>query len=293
MKKLLILIGLSISYLSNAQITKIWVIQKNEYFINCTKYNNNYVPNYTVFDLKVTAFMTAIKSSDTTIRSGLNTFVTSCKYYDIWNYFVAIYPIVGGSSDKHAYNLVDTSLFKITWYGSITHNSNGITGDGSTGYGDTHIVPSTSLSLNNTCIGVYVRNNTGTGYDIGGSNPNNSCKLYLIPRFTDDTFLGGVNQTTNTTFASTVSTGLWLENRINASSFSITQNNVLLTYSNVSSTCISDQSIYILRTPTSGSFYSNHNLSFIIISKGMDTKRLYRLGELINNLQTKLGRNVY
>lgn len=60
--------------------------------------------------------------------------------------FKVLYPIVGTTAIAQSFNLIDPSLFQITWVGSLTHDSTGVTGDGSTGYGDTGWIPSSLAS---------------------------------------------------------------------------------------------------------------------------------------------------
>lgn len=75
-----------------------------------------------------------------------------------------IYPFVGGTAQAHAQNL-KSAQFTITWNGTVTHDVNGITGDGASGYGDTGYVPSSSslLTLNSAHLGIY-RRTVGTNF---------------------------------------------------------------------------------------------------------------------------------
>jgi len=56
-----------------------------------------------------------------------------------WSKFRAVYPFVGGAATAHSVNLVSPTTNQITWFGTVTHNAAGITGDGTTGYGSTGI----------------------------------------------------------------------------------------------------------------------------------------------------------
>jgi len=56
-----------------------------------------------------------------------------------WSKFRAVYPFVGGAATAHSINLVSPTTNQITWFGTVTHNATGITGDGTTGYGSTGI----------------------------------------------------------------------------------------------------------------------------------------------------------
>src|SRR6185295_17394845 len=104
--------------------------------------------------------------------AALNTLVLAAKTNGWWDKCDLIYPFVGGTAQAHAQNLKSES-FTITWNGAVTHDANGITGDGATGYGDTGYVPSSSgqVTLNSAHLGIY-RRNAGTNNRVyaGASN---------------------------------------------------------------------------------------------------------------------------
>lgn len=56
---------------------------------------------------------------------------------------IAFYPFVGGTADKHKWNLMNPvdsdAAFRMTWNGTVAHSSGGVQGNGVNGYGDTHI----------------------------------------------------------------------------------------------------------------------------------------------------------
>lgn len=88
-----------------------------------------------------------------------------------WNKCDLIYPFVGGTAQAHAQNL-KSSNFTITWNGTVTHDANGITGDGATGYGDTGYLPSSSsiLTLDSAHIGIYRRSAGANGRRYSGAS---------------------------------------------------------------------------------------------------------------------------
>jgi len=72
----------------------------------------------------------------------MGTLVLNAKARGWWTNCDAIYPFVGATAAAHALNLKSTN-YSILWHGAITHDANGITGDGLTGYGDTRFNPRT------------------------------------------------------------------------------------------------------------------------------------------------------
>ena len=65
---------------------------------------------------------------------------------DLWTGMGAIYPVSPTSLTAAAFNLKDPTSFEITWYNSPTHATTGISGNGTTQYGDTGAVMGTILS---------------------------------------------------------------------------------------------------------------------------------------------------
>ena len=90
---------------------------------------------------------------------------------------VALYPIVGGASTPHSYNLFNTSTKQLTYAGTITHDGNGMQGNGVNGTANTSINPSTDLN-GDFAMWHYSRtaitsggNRCDAGVIAGGANP--------------------------------------------------------------------------------------------------------------------------
>lgn len=120
----------------------------------------------TIIDADAQAFITAAGISDATQIKAINRLVLDLKgtknpnYFtqNIWSKFKAIYPFVGGTSTTHKYNLIDPrdldAAYRLTFTNSPTHNSSGITFNGTDNYADTHFNPST-LSTDGAGISAY------------------------------------------------------------------------------------------------------------------------------------------
>lgn len=87
------------------------------------------------------AFITAAAITNPTQQSAVNTLVISLKTDLIWNKITALYPFVGGTASAHKFNLKDPRdldvAYRIVFNGGWTHNSNGITGNGTNAYANT------------------------------------------------------------------------------------------------------------------------------------------------------------
>jgi hypothetical protein len=82
--------------------------------------------------------------------------VNDLKQANLWTNFYALYPFVGSGSNSCAQNLVSTN-YTVTWSGTNTFTSYGVTGDGVSGSGDTHFIESsTGVNTNNIHFYAYV-----------------------------------------------------------------------------------------------------------------------------------------
>jgi hypothetical protein len=118
-------------------------------------------------------FFTATGITDPTIQGAVSDLVDDLKTASIWNKLHAIYPLVGGTATTHKYNLKDPqdsdAAFRLTFAGTHTHNSNGVTPTSGTGnYADTHFVPNSQFSTS-ASLGFYSRSNFTTDEQLLGA----------------------------------------------------------------------------------------------------------------------------
>lgn len=122
-------------------------------------------------DTDANAFISAAGITDATQKSAVCTLVTSLKSGGVWTLMDAVYPFVGGTSASCAVNLKSPGTYNITWHGGVTFTAGGVTGDGTSGYGDTGMNPATAggnYSLNSAVIGVNIAtNNSESAYVMG------------------------------------------------------------------------------------------------------------------------------
>ena len=135
-----------------------------EEFQNTLFRTNNLLPAY-VADVE-SAIGSSIPSADLTAISDLVDAIISIGE----DKFEAVYPFYGGNAAAHAIDLMGS--FDITWNGTLTHDANGVTPNGSSGYGATGFntsSSSTKMSLNSTHYCTYFVENplSGTGIHMG------------------------------------------------------------------------------------------------------------------------------
>ena len=136
-------------------------------------------------DSDAQAFLTAASITDTTITNAINELVVGLKGNSLWTKMIAIYPFVGGTATTHKFNLKDPrdldTAFRLTFSGTVTHNSNGITPNGTNGYANTYLIPSTSMTNNNTHISYYSRTNSlSNRIEIGVSMAVSRIVMHLV-----------------------------------------------------------------------------------------------------------------
>src|SRR5690606_24652832 len=123
-----------------------------------------------IVDVDALSFLQSANITNQLHIYAINQLVLNLKYYNIWEKMIAIYPFIGGSANSHSYNLKNPSQFQITWNGTVTHDANGIKGDGATGYGNTGL-NATLLSPTSRHLSVYVSSDdisvTNPRYEIG------------------------------------------------------------------------------------------------------------------------------
>jgi hypothetical protein len=110
-----------------------------------------------------TAWIAATGETSTTILNALNTFEAGLIANSLTTKFNAIYPMVGGTSGKHAFNFINTSLYSLTFNGGWTHSATGALPNGTNANANTTINANTILTVNDNHLSFYSRSNTAVG----------------------------------------------------------------------------------------------------------------------------------
>jgi hypothetical protein len=248
---------------------------------------NPYV--YAGLDPDALAFLTATGITDPTITSAINTLTLSLKANNLWTKMHAIYPLVGGTATTHKWNLknpLDTdAAFRLTFFGGLTHSSNGITGNALNGYALTHLNASVTIP-NNGAIGVYIRNNVSEqGYDftniIGGTEQS------VISRWSDNKFYVNSGSATYPNVANLDSKG----------NFIMTYNGRVTGYKNGNSVITelkasSGANNTFKIGGTGFGNYSSKNYAFAFISDELNATEVLSTTNDVQIFQTTLGRQI-
>ena len=251
-------------------------------------------------DTDAQAFITAAAITDSVQVSALNTLVTDLKTYGLWTKMKALYPFVGGSAASHKFNLKDPrdldAAYRLVFNGGWTHTSTGAQPNGTTGYADTKLAPSSALSLNSTHVSYYSRtNNMLDGIDFGVSNAAFTNQLYSYIKAVDGKTYFRINRggTTESNIAIADSRLFYMINR-NSPTQEVLFTNTTKNIFNYNSTGLSNYSIFLGSTNLAGTpnYYGNKESAFVSIGDGLTDTEAANFYTSVQKFQTTLGRHV-
>jgi hypothetical protein len=201
------------------------------------------------------------------------------------------------------YNMInpqdDDSAFRLVFNGGWTHSPQGATPNGTNGYADTKLVPSSVLTLNSAHLSFYSRTNSQSSVDIGGQNDNQVpyAQMYLVCRSSLNLLSVAISSTdaTRAISSNTSSLGLFLGSRISSTSLKSFKNGVLQT-TNTSASQNNQPNFSLLISALqyipSPIDYSNRQAAFSSIGDGLTDTEAANLYSRVQNLQTLLNRQV-
>jgi len=246
------------------------------------------------------AWIAATGETDTTILNALNTFEGTLISNSLSSLITAYYPMVGGTSTKHAFNFMNTALYNLSFVGGWTHSANGALPNGTNGYANTFLPPNPNLNAFNSHLSYYSRTNTAAANRIAMGSATAPAYLLanqIIIRFTDGNYYGAISSNGALAFVTNSNTtGFYVASRTADNSMEIYKNNSLV---GTNTTTIANSStIYSIfigarnQSGTPGS-YDNKQCAGVTIGLGLTSGQVSTLSTAINTLNTALSRNVY
>jgi len=259
------------------------------------------------WDSDALAFLNAASITDTSIKKAVNNYVIGLKNKSLWTRIVALYPFVGGTATTHKYNLKDPqdtdAAFRMTFSGGITHDSNGITTDGINGFGNTHVIPSTSLTLNDESMFLYSRTSTAapasTLIDMGAA-VSTSQREELTVRSNTDGFTISMNSATagagSRTTTNTNGSGLFMGSRVSSTDLRLYRNGSQMgsTATNANNGTRSNIKLYLgaRNLSNAGNGFIGRNYALAGCGLGFDATQSSEFYTLTQTFQTALSRQV-
>jgi hypothetical protein len=247
-------------------------------------------------DADAAAFLTAAGITDATITDAINDLVISLKSNGLWSKMIAIYPLVGGTASTHKWNLKDPRdldvAFRLTFVGSPTHDANGMQGNGTSQYANTHLTPSISLAQNNASAFYYVNQTGNNGLDLGSLNISIigiNANIYNA----SNNFASRLNQSNLGSISGLNQTGFYGISRTGSSNYSHNLKGTISTI-NEASTGRSSLSIFLMAFNTEGlgvTSYSSRRYAFFSFGEGLNSTEQGNLKTAVDTFQTALNRS--
>jgi hypothetical protein len=261
------------------------------------------------YDSDAQAFFTAagnlatLDYTDAEAKTAINDLVLALKAASIWNKMHAVYPFVGGSAAAHKFNLRDpqdtNAAHRLQFFGGITHNANGITGNGTTGYADAFYNPALDgMTDTSAHISAYVRsttvNNQNGNAVIGAKESTN--EVILVADFANLTYSALYNTGDFMNESPTTGrVGTFVVSRTSGSSAKMFRNGNLIEHVTGSSGAVPNSKLLILNQAEQnaiGAAFSDANLAFVSLGDGLNDTEAGQLRTAIENFETALGRNI-
>jgi hypothetical protein len=198
-------------------------------------------------------------------------------------------------ASQFKYNLKDPrdldAAFRLVFNGGWTHSSTGATPNGTNGYANTYLVPSSVLAQNSVSMGIYSRTNSAVSNTDYGAYDTKG--FWQRTRRSNDTGGGYANTTLDQYTANTSSLGLYSLSRISSANFSFYKNGVGTLFTSAS-TGIASIGVFIGAGNLNGAAveYNNRQYAFQYMSDGLTDTEAANLYTRVQAFQTSLSRNI-
>lgn len=247
------------------------------------------------YDSDAQAFITAASITDSTQKSAINQLVLDLKSNNLWAKMKAVYPMVGGNSSAHKFNLKDPrdldAAFRLSFAGTWTHSSTGAYSSGAGSYANTFLVPSSVLAgVADQHLSYYSRTSNSGDTDIGSGTYNGGGILMWVRYSADNkTYTSLANQT-----FSTPTSGLGLHIVTANSSTTQIVTPTSSASAGIASGSLSARNVYIGGSDNDNTLYypTPRECAFASVGNGLSGSDCTNLQTIVNNYQQTLGRKV-
>lgn len=231
------------------------------------------------YDADAQAYFTKLEL-DVTVTSAqkgyINTFIVAAKANGYWSLKNAIYLPIWANASADKWNLKDLrdldAAFRLTFTGTQSHTSSGIDPDGSSGYANTFLTPSGTLSLNSSTISIYVNESglTGNYGEMGVGNSDDADAIYIILNYGGFGYYRN-NSTAYADVSTSATSGYYQNVRTSSTTMDIYRNGSSILSGSVSSTALNSGAIHIGRyhRVSGSSIYSARRWAFATIGSGL------------------------
>lgn len=258
-------------------------------------HNGLFANESSINDSDAQRFINAIGTLTNQQALAVNILTNQLKFYNLWNKVYAIYPIVGGTSTSHKWNLKDVRdlsvAYRLSFFGGLTHNSAGITGNGTNAYIDTNLNDNSILRLDDACVFGYSSTNIAANSSpLFSTYEGSTNAIFINPRNASDIMSTRMHNSTVNSTSNTDSRGFYSLSRVLPTSYILQKNN---TFTQINDASVSKQNNTIIGLGSpQNAFYSTRNLSFFGIVQGLNIEQSISLYNVVQNYQRLLNRAV-
>jgi hypothetical protein len=262
-----------------------------------------------VSDSDAQSFLNAAGITSYTQANAVNTLVVDLKAAGVWTKMKALYPFVGGTATTHKFNLKDPrdvdAAFRLVFTGGWTHTITGALPNGTTGYANTFLIPSSNLTNYSSHLSFYSRTNRGS------SRQAASIGSYLSPneislRF-NFTAAGSLNNSSMSaqydgygldfaTYTTSTTNYFLIGNRTANNINKIYENGILKSTNTITTTKLLPSARVLIGALSDGNtnviWYDNLESTFVSIGDGLTDTEATTFYTAVQKYQTSLGRQV-
>jgi hypothetical protein len=285
-----------------------WIVPASSYNVGSTDRFGNVLPtiivnsnttlNWRSYDF-ADAFLSLLTAPSGTIQSAVRTLVDDLIASGVWDNFYGLYPLVNGNSTDHSYNLKYPfasfqNAIPLSFVGSPTHNSNGVTLASTAQSIVTAISPSFLDWHTGGHISYYFRTYTAINNNIDAQATLDSRQVYWHLNMPNSGSGTNVMALCNATSfqnpnPALVLTGHWMLNRSNSTTVRQTRNGVLYR-----SQTVTGDGPFVGTAAYSRLLLTNgdKNVALISIGRGLTTTQEADFYTAVQAFQTTLGRQI-
>jgi len=243
------------------------------------------------YTARTTAFIAATGITNTTIINALNTLDLTLISNGLDTKMKALYPFVGGTATTHKFNFMDArdldAAYRLSFFGGWTHDSNGVTGNGTNAGAQTFFNPVVqSLSINSAHLSYYARTGTSANTVWVGNGALNG----FIENI-GGTVYASLGTTAYMIYPSIINNLFTMVNRTSNTFQELRRQGSSLISSANASTSYNSQDFFINSYNTT-QYFSPSNCAFASIGDGLTNTEASNLYTIIQAFQTSLSRQV-
>ena len=245
--------------------------------------------------LEYTQFIAATGISDSTQKAAALKLVKDLMSTGVWDKLKAIYPMIGGTSQSHKFNLKDSRdldiSFRLNFTTGWTHTTTGAKPNGLSAYASTFFNPLINGLQNSISIGYYSLTDLIAGEVEMGENSVTS-GIHLLYSYAGMAFKSLNSESSARGSLYYPTNGLLICNRPDANTEKYYHKGVLKDLLSVPSTTPVNKSVVIGANSTTDSVYTSKECAFAFIGEGLTDADALNLYNSVQLFQTTLGRAI-